>query len=53
VEEYGLKYGLSELMAYGAIASQSEKRLINDKQKEAFEIGSGRIVEFPEIIFCR
>jgi len=53
VEEYGLKYGLSELMAYGAIASQSEKHLINDKQKEAFEIGSGRIVEFPEIIFCR
>ena len=31
VEEYGLKYGLSELMAYGAIASQSEKHLINDK----------------------
>ena len=53
VEEYGLKYGLSELMAYGAIASQSEKHLINDKQKEAFEIGTGRIVEFPEIIFCR
>lgn len=53
VEEYGLKYGLSELMAYGAIAGQSEKHLINDKQKEAFEIGSGRIVEFPEIIFCR
>lgn len=53
VNEFGLKYGLSELMAYGAIASQSEKHLINDKQKEAFEIASGRVVEFPEIIFCR
>ena len=53
VEEYGLKYGLSELMAYGAIASQSEKHLINDKQKEAFEIGTGRVVEFPEIISCK
>ena len=53
VDEFGLKYGLSELMAYGGIAAQSEKHLINDKQKEAFEINSGRVVEFPEIIFCR
>lgn len=53
VDEFGLKYGLSELMAYGGIAAQSEKHLINDKQKEAFEISCGRIVEFPEIIFCR
>ena len=53
VDEFGLKFGLSELMAYGGIAAQSEKHLINDKQKEAFEISSGRVVEFPEIIFCR
>jgi hypothetical protein len=53
VDEFGLKYGLSELMAYGGIAAQSEKHLINDNQKEAFEISFGRIVEFPEIIFCR
>ncbi len=53
VNEFGLKYGLSELMAYGSIAAASARHLINEHHREYFDLGTGRGCEFPELIFCR
>ncbi|RCR71470.1 DUF3375 domain-containing protein [Larkinella punicea] len=58
VDEFGLTHGLTELMAYGSIAASSEKHIINDARKEIFVISPTnsvpqRMVDFPEIIFCR
>ena len=53
IDEFGLKNGLSELMAYGSIAANSEKHTINDDKKEPFELSETRRVEFPEIIYFR
>lgn len=53
VDAFGLKYGLSELMAYGSIAAASSRHLINAQHQEYFDLGDGRGCEFPELIFCR
>ncbi|MBN8823355.1 MULTISPECIES: DUF3375 family protein [unclassified Spirosoma] len=53
IDEFGLKYGLAELMAYGSLAAASTKHLINDTLRNRYMIGEIRSVEFPEIIFCR
>ena len=53
IDEFGLKKGLSELMAYGSIAITSEKHTINDDRKETFQLSETRMVEFPEIIYFR
>ncbi|WP_020594772.1 DUF3375 family protein [Spirosoma panaciterrae] len=53
IDEFGLKYGLAELMAYGSLAAASTKHLINDNQQDSYMIGENRRAEFPEIIFCR
>lgn len=53
VDEFGLKYGLSELMAYGSLAAASTKHLINDAQRDSYQISTNRKTDFPEIIFCR
>ncbi|TGE23864.1 DUF3375 family protein [Hymenobacter aquaticus] len=53
VQTFGLRYGLTELLAYGSIAAASAKHLIRDEQKVLFDLGEGRACEFPELIFCR
>jgi hypothetical protein len=53
VNEFGLKYGLSELMAYGSLAAASTKHLINDKQRDQYSLPNNRKTEFPEVTFCR
>ncbi len=53
VDEFGLTYGLSELMAYGSLAAASSKHLINDKQRDRYSLPNNRQTEFPEVIFCR
>jgi hypothetical protein len=53
VDNFGIKSGLSELMAYGSIAAASSKHIINDTRKEEIMLSETRKVEFPEIIFCK
>ena len=53
VAAHGLKHGAAELMAYGDIAAGSPRHLINDDHREYFDLGDGRVCEFPELIFCR
>lgn len=53
VDVFGLKHGLSELMAYGSLAAASSKHLINDHHRDDYLVGPDRKVQFPEIIFCR
>ncbi|WP_223649540.1 DUF3375 family protein [Hymenobacter psoromatis] len=53
VAAHALRHGVPELMAYGSIAANSPKHLINRQQKDIFDLGDGRWCEFPEVIFCR
>ena len=53
VNEFGLTFGLSELMAYGSLAASSTKHRINDARRDMYPISTSRQAEFPEIIFCR
>jgi len=53
VTAHALRYGVPELMAYGDIAAGSPKHLINEQKREYYDLGDGRVCDFPELIFCR
>ncbi|WP_375418689.1 DUF3375 family protein [uncultured Hymenobacter sp.] len=53
VAAYALKQGVAELLGYGTIAANSPKHLVNREHNEYFDLGDGRLCEFPELIFCR